>query len=127
MRAARHRASFLISTLFTAHINPAKRNKPGPCLDVFPLLLPLPAERTADLAAHAGQCGRPARTCAVGIADTECVLGNDYALDLAGAFVDVEYFGIAEITLYRILVGIAVAAEDLHGVVTGAVSSFAAE
>jgi hypothetical protein len=36
-----------------------------------------------------------------------------------------KYFGIAEETLYRILIGEAVATEDLHSVVSMLVSGFA--
>ena len=41
---------------------------------------------------------------AISITDAEGILGNDQALDFASAFVDVEHFGIAEITLDWILI-----------------------
>lgn len=42
-------------------------------------------------------------------------LGDDVALDFVGAHIDLEGLGIAHVLLYRILLDIAIASENLHG------------
>jgi len=54
-------------------------------------------------------------------------LTDDQALDLACAFVDIEYFGITEITFNRILIGEAITTKDLDGIVSVLIGSFAAK
>src|SRR4051794_40851912 len=46
----------------------------------------------------------------------EQVLGDHHALDLRGALVDLEQLGVAHQLLPRVLLGVAVPAEDLHRV-----------
>src|SRR6266704_3885724 len=80
----------------------------GPKLGAPSLLVEV---RRSGLAAAAPSTWRRATSPAL-----EDLLGDDEALDLRGALVDLEDLRVAHQLLDRVLARVAVAAEDLHGV-----------